>query len=71
MACWVRELVRPANAIAEVREAVDFLRYYAGAGAYHFSNDSHRPLGSCGVYQPVELPLAIFSGPGGGGLGGR
>ncbi|WP_123574562.1 aldehyde dehydrogenase family protein, partial [Pseudomonas chlororaphis] len=34
-----------ANAIAEVREAVDFLRYYAVQASNDFSNDAHRPLG--------------------------
>jgi RHH-type proline utilization regulon transcriptional repressor/proline dehydrogenase/delta 1-pyrroline-5-carboxylate dehydrogenase len=32
------------NAIAEVREAVDFLRYYAVQVRATFSNDTHRPL---------------------------
>jgi RHH-type proline utilization regulon transcriptional repressor/proline dehydrogenase/delta 1-pyrroline-5-carboxylate dehydrogenase len=34
-----------ANAIAEVREAVDFLRYYAVQARNDFTNDAHRPLG--------------------------
>jgi RHH-type proline utilization regulon transcriptional repressor/proline dehydrogenase/delta 1-pyrroline-5-carboxylate dehydrogenase len=50
-----------ANAIAEVREAVDFLRYY-GAQARSFSNDSHRPLGPVVCISPWNFPLAIFSG---------
>ena len=50
-----------ANAIAEVREAVDFLRYYA-AQARTFSNDSHRPLGPVVCISPWNFPLAIFSG---------
>ncbi|WP_409288955.1 trifunctional transcriptional regulator/proline dehydrogenase/L-glutamate gamma-semialdehyde dehydrogenase [Pseudomonas sp. KCJK8927] len=50
-----------ANAIAEVREAVDFLRYY-GAQARHFGNDSHRPLGPVVCISPWNFPLAIFSG---------
>ncbi|CFP17399.1 bifunctional proline oxidoreductase/transcriptional repressor [Bordetella pertussis] len=33
------------NAIAEVREAVDFLRYYADQAEREFDNDTHRPLG--------------------------
>eukprot|EP01132_Coremiostelium_polycephalum_P019261 gene19261-22914_t len=33
-----------ANAIAEVREAVDFLRYYAVQARNDFTNDAHRPL---------------------------
>lgn len=50
-----------ANAIAEVREAVDFLRYYA-AQARTFGNDSHRPLGPVVCISPWNFPLAIFSG---------
>jgi RHH-type proline utilization regulon transcriptional repressor/proline dehydrogenase/delta 1-pyrroline-5-carboxylate dehydrogenase len=50
-----------ANAIAEVREAVDFLRYYA-AQARSFSNDSYRPLGPVVCISPWNFPLAIFTG---------
>lgn len=50
-----------ANAIAEVREAVDFLRYYA-AQARAFGNDSHRPLGPVVCISPWNFPLAIFTG---------
>ena len=50
-----------ANAIAEVREAVDFLRYYA-IQARSFSNDSHRPLGPVVCISPWNFPLAIFTG---------
>src|SRR5690606_21372002 len=50
-----------ANAIAEVREAVDFLRYYA-AQARGFGNDSHRPLGPVVCISPWNFPLAIFTG---------
>jgi RHH-type proline utilization regulon transcriptional repressor/proline dehydrogenase/delta 1-pyrroline-5-carboxylate dehydrogenase len=49
-----------ANAIAEVREAVDFLRYYAvqarALGA------SARPLGPVVCISPWNFPLAIFTG---------
>jgi len=63
--CWV--IVREAgkslpNAIAEVREAVDFLRYYAGRIERDFSNDSHRPLGPVLCISPWNFPLAIFIG---------
>jgi len=51
-----------ANAIAEVREAVDFLRYYAAQARNHFANDSHRPLGPVVCISPWNFPLAIFSG---------
>jgi len=50
------------NAIAEVREAVDFLRYYAGQVEASFSNDSHRPLGPVVCISPWNFPLAIFTG---------
>jgi RHH-type proline utilization regulon transcriptional repressor/proline dehydrogenase/delta 1-pyrroline-5-carboxylate dehydrogenase len=51
-----------ANAIAEVREAVDFLRYYAVQARNDFSNDGHRPLGPVVCISPWNFPLAIFSG---------
>ena len=51
-----------ANAIAEVREAVDFLRYYAGQARNDFRNDAHRPLGPVVCISPWNFPLAIFSG---------
>ncbi|HVJ31490.1 MAG TPA: trifunctional transcriptional regulator/proline dehydrogenase/L-glutamate gamma-semialdehyde dehydrogenase [Terriglobia bacterium] len=50
------------NAIAEVREAVDFLRYYATEVRDHFSNDTHRPLGPVVCISPWNFPLAIFTG---------
>lgn len=51
-----------ANAIAEVREAVDFLRYYALQIERDFSNDTHRPLGPVVCISPWNFPLAIFTG---------
>ncbi len=50
------------NAIAEVREAVDFLRYYADQAEQEFSNDTHRPLGTVLCISPWNFPLAIFTG---------
>lgn len=47
------------NAIAEVREAVDFLRYYA-AGARGL--DGAEPLGPVACISPWNFPLAIFTG---------
>ena len=51
-----------SNAIAEVREAVDFLRYYAAQVRATFSNDTHRPLGPVVCISPWNFPLAIFTG---------
>ncbi len=50
-----------ANAVAEVREAVDFLRYYA-ARAQDFDPASHVPLGPVACISPWNFPLAIFCG---------
>ncbi|MTH46600.1 trifunctional transcriptional regulator/proline dehydrogenase/L-glutamate gamma-semialdehyde dehydrogenase [Intestinirhabdus alba] len=51
-----------SNAVAEVREAVDFLRYYAGVVCDDFDNETHRPLGPVVCISPWNFPLAIFSG---------
>ncbi|MCW5636184.1 MAG: trifunctional transcriptional regulator/proline dehydrogenase/L-glutamate gamma-semialdehyde dehydrogenase [Rubrivivax sp.] len=51
-----------ANAVAEVREAVDFLRYYAAEVARDFDNATHRPLGPVVCISPWNFPLAIFTG---------
>jgi len=50
------------NAISEVREAIDFLRYYAQQAEQHLNNDSHRPLGVVVCISPWNFPLAIFTG---------
>ncbi|HTJ95238.1 MAG TPA: trifunctional transcriptional regulator/proline dehydrogenase/L-glutamate gamma-semialdehyde dehydrogenase [Pararobbsia sp.] len=50
------------NAISEIREAVDFLRYYAAQIRHEFSNDTHRPLGPIVCISPWNFPLAIFMG---------
>ena len=63
MGLLVREAGKTyVNAIAEVREAVDFLRYYAVQARNDFSNDAHRPLGPVVCISPWNFPLAIFSG---------
>ncbi|PBP48217.1 trifunctional transcriptional regulator/proline dehydrogenase/L-glutamate gamma-semialdehyde dehydrogenase [Pseudomonas syringae] len=63
MGLLVREAGKTfANAIAEVREAVDFLRYYAVQARNDFTNDGHRPLGPVVCISPWNFPLAIFSG---------
>jgi RHH-type proline utilization regulon transcriptional repressor/proline dehydrogenase/delta 1-pyrroline-5-carboxylate dehydrogenase len=49
-----------ANAVGEVREAVDFLRYYA-AQARTTLNDA-QPLGPAVCISPWNFPLAIFTG---------
>jgi RHH-type proline utilization regulon transcriptional repressor/proline dehydrogenase/delta 1-pyrroline-5-carboxylate dehydrogenase len=51
-----------SNAIAEVREAVDFLRYYARQARAHLTNDRHRALGAVVCISPWNFPLAIFTG---------
>ncbi|VTU39683.1 Bifunctional protein PutA [Variovorax sp. PBS-H4] len=51
-----------ANGIAEVREAVDFLRFYAAQARREFSGEAHRPLGPMVCISPWNFPLAIFVG---------
>ncbi|HEV7440503.1 MAG TPA: bifunctional proline dehydrogenase/L-glutamate gamma-semialdehyde dehydrogenase PutA, partial [Methylobacterium sp.] len=64
-AALISLLVREAgksvpNAVAEIREAVDFLRYYA-AQASGFT-EAYRPLGPVLCISPWNFPLAIFTG---------
>src|SRR5690606_17902499 len=62
MALAVREAGKTwANAVAELREAVDFCRYYA-AQAREFDNGTHQPLGPVVCISPWNFPLAIFTG---------
>jgi RHH-type proline utilization regulon transcriptional repressor/proline dehydrogenase/delta 1-pyrroline-5-carboxylate dehydrogenase len=49
------------NAIAEVREAIDFLRYYADQ-ARRTLGPGHAPLGPVVCISPWNFPLAIFTG---------
>ncbi len=49
------------NAIAEVREAIDFLRYYAEQ-ARSTLGTGHRPLSVVTCISPWNFPLAIFTG---------
>jgi RHH-type transcriptional regulator, proline utilization regulon repressor / proline dehydrogenase / delta 1-pyrroline-5-carboxylate dehydrogenase len=56
-----------ANAVGEVREAVDFLRYYAGC-IDGFDNATHRPLGVVACISPWNFPLSIFAGQTAGAL---
>ena len=50
------------NAIGEVREAVDFLRYYATQAARTLGGDDTAPLGVVACISPWNFPLAIFMG---------
>ncbi|MBN9088105.1 MAG: L-glutamate gamma-semialdehyde dehydrogenase [Reyranella sp.] len=50
-----------ANAVGEVREAADFLRYYA-AQVRDWRNDTHVPLGIVACISPWNFPLSIFTG---------
>lgn len=49
------------NSIAEVREAVDFLRYYS-TQALTLTNPNKRSLGTILCISPWNFPLAIFLG---------
>lgn len=51
-----------ANAVSEIREAVDFLRYYSAQIRADFSNETHRALGPVLCISPWNFPLAIFVG---------
>ncbi|MEF7615324.1 trifunctional transcriptional regulator/proline dehydrogenase/L-glutamate gamma-semialdehyde dehydrogenase [Aquincola sp. MAHUQ-54] len=50
-----------ANAVGEVREAVDFLRYYAAQARAELT-EAHAPLGPIVCISPWNFPLAIFTG---------
>jgi RHH-type proline utilization regulon transcriptional repressor/proline dehydrogenase/delta 1-pyrroline-5-carboxylate dehydrogenase len=50
-----------ANAIAEVREAIDFLRYYAAQARSSFG-PAQEALGPVTCISPWNFPLAIFTG---------
>ena len=49
------------NAISEVREAIDFLRYYAQQARTTLTESDH-PLGPVVCISPWNFPLAIFTG---------
>ncbi|WCM91573.1 trifunctional transcriptional regulator/proline dehydrogenase/L-glutamate gamma-semialdehyde dehydrogenase [Acidovorax sp. NCPPB 2350] len=51
-----------ANAVAEVREAVDFLRFYAAQAEALFTTGTWAPLGLVACISPWNFPLAIFAG---------
>ncbi|WP_122050676.1 bifunctional proline dehydrogenase/L-glutamate gamma-semialdehyde dehydrogenase PutA [Asaia bogorensis] len=61
MALIIREAGKTlANAVAEIREAVDFLRYYA-TQTRHLGSAA-QPLGPVACISPWNFPLAIFIG---------
>ncbi|PUE06755.1 trifunctional transcriptional regulator/proline dehydrogenase/L-glutamate gamma-semialdehyde dehydrogenase [Limnohabitans sp. T6-5] len=63
MALLVREAGKTwSHAVAELREAVDFLRYYAAQVHRDFDNSTHTPLGPVVCISPWNFPLAIFMG---------
>ena len=63
MGLLVREAGKTwANAVSEVREAIDFLRYYAAQARTQFDNATHVPLGPVACISPWNFPLAIFTG---------
>ena len=63
LALLVREAGKalPA-AVSELREAVDFLRYYAQQAVRELPDGGHVPLGLVACISPWNFPLAIFTG---------
>ncbi len=57
-----------ANAVNEVREAVDFLRYYAAQARAELGAPGIAPLGPVVAISPWNFPLAIFVGEVGAAL---
>lgn len=58
LALLAREAGKTAeDAVAELREAADFLRYYAT-----FASDDDAPLGTVAAIAPWNFPLAIYVG---------
>jgi len=50
------------NAVGEVREAVDFLRFYAAQARRELTDSGIVPLGPVVCISPWNFPLAIFTG---------
>ncbi len=51
-----------SNAVGELREACDFLRYYAAEAIRTLGPGSPAPLGVVACVSPWNFPLAIFTG---------
>jgi RHH-type proline utilization regulon transcriptional repressor/proline dehydrogenase/delta 1-pyrroline-5-carboxylate dehydrogenase len=51
-----------ANAVGELREAIDFLRYYAAQARSDLRDGHHDPIGVVVCISPWNFPLAIFTG---------
>lgn len=51
------------DGIAEVREAADFLRYYAAEAERLEATEPAEPMGVFACISPWNFPLAIFTGP--------
>jgi RHH-type transcriptional regulator, proline utilization regulon repressor / proline dehydrogenase / delta 1-pyrroline-5-carboxylate dehydrogenase len=67
MALAVREAGKTRfDAVAEIREAVDFMRYYAAQA--RVSMGGRKPLGVVACISPWNFPLAIFTGQVAGAL---
>jgi RHH-type proline utilization regulon transcriptional repressor/proline dehydrogenase/delta 1-pyrroline-5-carboxylate dehydrogenase len=63
IALLVREAGKTvANALSEVREAIDFLRYDALQLRQGWDESTHKPLGPVVCISPWNFPLAIFTG---------
>ena len=67
MPLLINLLVREAgktlgNAVGEVREAIDFLRFNAAQARSDLVDGHHQPLGPIACISPWNFPLAIFTG---------
>src|SRR4030095_1680140 len=63
LALAVREAGKAlANAVSEVREATDFLRYYAAQVRTDPTVSTATPIGTVVAISPWNFPLAIFTG---------
>src|SRR6266581_4413476 len=69
VALLVREAGKTlAAAVAEVREAADYCRYYADRARRDLADEACRPLGPVACISPWNFPLAIFVGQAAGAL---